>query len=425
MFPSVTGPAYTPFLLGRFPGPIGIPGLRWYDRERATCGWPDYARSYVGHQMRVFDADLDRRAPTMFELVPSSIAALSVVTRGLAAGRRIGALTPRLALRAAVTHFRGRAEGWLDVDRETADTVVRRMRDERPDYLFAAFTGVDKASHARGHEHAMVSEALAIVDHAAARLRDDAERGGWWADTHLWIVSDHGHSPVAAHEDLLRVVADTGLRSVAHPWSAGVATQAAVMVSGNAMAHLYLDVERRSRPWWPALAARHGALAEALLRRPSVDLMLLPHGADRCEVRKRGLGTAFVERAAARFRYRCESGDPLAMGGDFDGSADDAFDAMREGDYPDGIVQIAALAGSARAGDVILSATPGWDFRARYEPIPHRSAHGALHREHMWVPLLTSRPTSRAPRRTTDLFASALHALGVEPPETLDGRSFL
>ena len=52
VFPSVTGPAYTPFLMGRFPGPIGIPGLRWYDRERETCGWPDYARSYVGHQMR-------------------------------------------------------------------------------------------------------------------------------------------------------------------------------------------------------------------------------------------------------------------------------------------------------------------------------------------------------------------------------------
>src|SRR6187549_966345 len=49
VFPSVTGPAYTPFLMGRFPGPIGVPGLRWFDRTRTACGWPDYARSYVGH----------------------------------------------------------------------------------------------------------------------------------------------------------------------------------------------------------------------------------------------------------------------------------------------------------------------------------------------------------------------------------------
>ncbi|HEX6599184.1 MAG TPA: hypothetical protein VF034_07660, partial [Gemmatimonadaceae bacterium] len=79
----------------------------------------------------------------------------------------------------------------------------------------------------------------------------------------------------------------------------------------------------------------------------------------------------------------------------------------------------------ARSGDVILSAAPGHDFRARYEPIPHRSAHGALHREHMLVPLLTNRAPRTLPTRTTDLFPSALAALGVEQPTVLDGRSFL
>ena len=28
-FPSVTGPAYAPFIMGRYPGGIGLPGLRW------------------------------------------------------------------------------------------------------------------------------------------------------------------------------------------------------------------------------------------------------------------------------------------------------------------------------------------------------------------------------------------------------------
>src|ERR1044071_493475 len=57
-FPSVTGPAYTPFLMGRFPGSVGLPGLRWYDRSRQTCSFPDYTRSYVGYQMRALDGDL-------------------------------------------------------------------------------------------------------------------------------------------------------------------------------------------------------------------------------------------------------------------------------------------------------------------------------------------------------------------------------
>ena len=65
-FPSVTGPSYTPFLMGRFPGPIGLPGLRWYDRERTTCTFPDYTRSYVGPQVNYVDRELDPNAPTIF-----------------------------------------------------------------------------------------------------------------------------------------------------------------------------------------------------------------------------------------------------------------------------------------------------------------------------------------------------------------------
>jgi hypothetical protein len=43
----------------------------------------------------------------------------------------------------------------------------------------------------------------------------------------------------------------------------------------------------------------------------------------------------------------------------------------------------------------------------------------------MLVPLLMSRRPARAPRRTTDVFASALDALGVTPPERVDGTSFV
>ena len=351
---------------------------------------------------------------------------MSVVTRGLSRTVRVGGLTPRSALRAALTHFRGRAEVWLDLDREVSDEIVRRMREERPDFLFAALTGVDKASHARGHDDALVHEALVIVDETVARLRDDAERGGWWDDTHLWVVSDHGHSPVHAHEDLAGIVASTGLRTVAHPWSVRAGADAAVMVSGNAMAHVYVELDERQRPGWPRLAARWTGLADTLLARPSVDLLLLPHSSDRCEVRSAARGFAMVERTGARFSYRrMDDGDPLDIQADIAGTADEVYDATRDGGYPDAVVQIVTLAGSARSGDLILSATPGHDFRARYEPIPHRSAHGALHRDHMQVPLLTNRPTMRTPRRTTDVFASALAALGVPAPAVMDGTSFL
>ncbi|HEY5219874.1 MAG TPA: alkaline phosphatase family protein, partial [Gemmatimonadaceae bacterium] len=291
---------------------------------------------------------------------------------------------------------------------------------------YAAFTGVDKVSHARGHMHPMVTDALRIVDDAAARIRADAERDGRWNDMHLWIVSDHGHSPVRQHEDLAGMLTTLGHRVVSHPWVFTPFPETAVMVSGNAMAHIFLEVRRRQRPWWPDLSARWDGLVAMLLARPSVDLVLLPVDAERCEVRSRRGEVGIVSYVAGRFSYDPAVGDPLGIGRSLQGAtADEAHDATANTDYPDSIVQIAHLARSPRAGDVILSAARDWDLRARYEPIPHLSSHGALHREHMMVPLLVNHPVARPPRRTTDVMPSALAALGLAIPGSLDGTSFL
>jgi hypothetical protein len=119
------------------------------------------------------------------------------------------------------------------------------------------------------------------------------------------------------------------------------------------------------------------------------------------------------------------SGDPLGIGAHEELSGGDAHAVTAACDYPDALVQIAHLAGSARAGEIILSAARDWDFRARWEPIRHVSAHGALHREHMLVPLLLNRPAARTPLRTVDVMPSALTALGRAVPPGLDGRSFM
>lgn len=39
VFPSTTGVAYVPILFGRYPGPAGIPGIRWFDRA-GSAGSP-------------------------------------------------------------------------------------------------------------------------------------------------------------------------------------------------------------------------------------------------------------------------------------------------------------------------------------------------------------------------------------------------
>jgi Type I phosphodiesterase / nucleotide pyrophosphatase len=422
-FPSVTGPAYAPFIMGRYPGSVGLPGLRWYDRSRLIARLSGHSRSYVGGGMRFVDRDIDKASPTIFELAKPSMGALSMIARGLRRGDRIGRSAAFVA-RAAATHFRGNVPGWLAIDRRVGEEVARRLRTKRMKFAFLALTGIDKTSHAAGQDAPIVGEAMRIVDDTVAQIRSDAERDGRWNRMHLWVGSDHGHSPVREHEDLTGLLTGWGYTTLAHPWAFNTSADIAVMVSGNAMAHLYLNLDEGARPWWPALGETWRRLAESLLSRQSIDLMILPTSSSSCEIRSRGRGTARLVWSESAYSYTPESGDPLDIGEQR--SVDDrgAYDATIESDYPDALVQIAHLAASTRSGDIILSAARDWDYRAKYEPIPHVSSHGALHREHMLVPLLLNRAPSRSPRRTVDVMPSALAALGITAPKTLDGVSF-
>jgi hypothetical protein len=423
VFPSVTGPAYAPFLIGRFPGPIGLPALRWFDRQGTATGFPHRTRSYVGSEMRKVDRDLDPAAPTIFELATPSLAALSVIGRGLAPRQREGN-SLSFALRAARTHFSGNVRGWLDIDRDIGAIIARRIAAERPPFTFCALTGIDKTSHAYGHRSPFVVDAMKIVDETAAQIRRDAERDGRWATMQLWIVSDHGHSPVREHDDLAALFRSWKLGVRAHPWVLAPGHDVGVMVSGNAMAHLYFDLHSTTLRPWDAIAAKWEPFANRLLERPSVDLMLLRFGNGVSEVRSRDRGAARIVENDGRFSYRPLSGDPLGVGAHESLSANEAFDATIDSDYPDAIVQIAKLANSPRSGEMILSAARDWDFRAKWEPIPHVSSHGALHRDHMMVPLLLNRAASHVPRRTVDIMPSALAALGIAVPSGLDGTSY-
>jgi len=423
VFPSVTGPAYVPFLMGRFPGAVGMPGLRWFDRARTACHWPDYTRSYVGYQMMRVDGDLDPRAPTIFELVPGSVGALSVLTRGLSGDRKLMALSPRLAVRAALTHFRGDIAAMLDVDREIATEVEARAGKTR--YLFAAFGSVDKISHAKGQESAAALNALRVVDDTVGAIREKLERSNTWHDTRLYVTSDHGHAPVSHHEDLERIVAAFGHRVIAHPWVYRARPEVAVMVSGNAMAHVYVDLARRDRPYVGGMSDSARSLAQRLLERPSVDLLLAPLSESSCEVHSLIGGHAIVTHTGTTYTYARQTGDPLALGVDLrDLTARAAHVACAQTAYPDALVQIAAIASAPRSGDIILSAAHAWDFRSRYEPIAHVSTHGSLRRHHMLVPVLSNHAPKRAPWRTTDLMPTALATLGLPVPPGLDGEPF-
>jgi hypothetical protein len=427
VFPSVTGLAYVPFVAGRHPAPIGVPGIRWFDRTRRHLRGLGASRSYVGWAMRFFDADLDPHVETLFQRAQPAMGAMTMVGRGLDRAQWVGRSLYWQARAARIHFLRGGLRRWLDWDRDVAARVAARVRRERPRFALAAILTPDKVQHAQGQDSPFLAETLRIVDALVDELRHDAEREGRADRLRIWVVSDHGHSPTPHHDELTDVLRELGLRVASHPFTAGAnRADAVVMASGNAMAHVYLDARRPERLLQRALEGAWRDVVDALASRASVDLAMIPTAADRCLVRNATGATAEVAWRHGRVDYRPQTGDPLGLGEerlDLDDAA--AWDVTAQRTHPDALVQIATIAGAARSGDVILSAQPGWDFRRKYEPVLHASGHGALHRDHMLVPLVVDQPVSGTPRRTVDIGASALAALGITPPTGVEGRVFL
>ena len=89
VFPSTTGPAYSPFLIGRFPGHVNLPGIRWFNKSSYSRNKfvSESHRSYVGIESKFFNQDLKKAYKTIFELIPNSVSIFNEMTRGLDSSR--------------------------------------------------------------------------------------------------------------------------------------------------------------------------------------------------------------------------------------------------------------------------------------------------------------------------------------------------
>jgi arylsulfatase A-like enzyme len=316
------------------------------------------------------------------------------------------------------------------VEQLVVDRVLRHLQRDRPQFAVMSFLTPDKYAHAFGAQAAPVRRSLRDVDDFVAEAERIARLGGWEDKLHVWLVADHGHANVTNHDELSDALRNEGYRVLAHPniWVRN--PDVALMVGGNAMAHVYVELHHRTRPWWPSLSSKWEAMHDLLLARPSVDLAAVALTDHVVRVSHHSRGRAAITRVRGAthdlWSYVRETGDPLGVGTDLhDITSTEAHAACSATDYPDGIVQLADVVPSARAGDIMLSASPGWDLRDRFEPTPHRSTHGALHREQMMVPLLIDAPSTITPLRTADVMPSALVRLGLSVPSGLDGQSWL
>jgi hypothetical protein len=419
VFPSTTGVAYIPFLFGRYPGSVNIPGIRWLDRREAAGDWRAQwraARSYCGPQGGWLNRDI-APAPSLFDLVPESIAICTPLTRGLRpdANRLPGT---RLALGAAAHYF----GTYAALDRAVAKAWLAAA-EESWRFLFVVFPGIDGIAHLEEPLHPAVLESYRLVDRAlGAFMRRVASRAELPA---VFVVSDHGMTVMREHHDVAILLEQAGLRTLRHPvhvWRRKA--QVATMVSGNASVQLY--VAPRSGREQPLTESEiPGDLLERLLQLPAVRIAACRSDEGGVTVRTKGARATLTDEGGL-IRYTPEVGDPLGLNGYLELDDRDMLMRSRETALPDAPRQLLQLFQAARAGDIVLAAQPGADFRGPWEIPAHQSGHGSLIAEHMEVPIASSVALPEVPIRTVDLMPTVLERLGVTVPSgvVLDGVPF-
>jgi len=196
------------------------------------------------------------------------------------------------------------------------------------------------------------------------------------------------------------------------------------MVSGNASVQLYFDP--RSGREHPLTASRiPTGILERVLALPTVRLAACRADEGGVVVRTQN-GVALLTETSGLIRYQPESGDPLGLGGHVELDDRQLLSRTRDSDVPDTPRQLLQLFQTPRAGDLVLAAAPGADFRGPWEIPEHRAGHGSLIAEHMEVPIAASVALPDAPIRTVDLMPTILERLDVAVPSgvVLDGVPF-
>ena len=419
VFPSTTGPAYTPYLLGKFPGRCNLPGIRWFDRYQ--FGQARFSlkgiRSYIGPETYLINGDLDTNGtPTLFELLPRSVSILNEITRGIGAN---GDKTKYMKLYLKIkSHF---TESSNEVD-EAGGRLLLESLKENPKFLFCVFMGIDTYSHQLHPFHKKVVESYKYIDSYVGEIVSYLKKENRLEDTLIAIGSDHGLTPTHSHFDTPLFMEKLGYSTIYHTniFNNIIKANASVMVSGNSMAHIYI----KSKDGW----GRNSYMEESeqvvneLLGCNEVDIV-----AGICEDSSVGIkstrGEAKASYVDGKIKYRVNGGDPFGYGkmpGTF--TPESALKRSFDTNYPDALVQLLQLFESRRTGDLVISAKPGIDLRARDENPEHCGSHGSLVREHMLVPIVMNRKIKGRYIRSADIYPTILKFLDLDLPPEIDGR---
>lgn len=423
-FPSTTGPAYLPYLTGCYPGTCNIPGIRWFDKNRYAKPFSRKKfRSYVGAETFFMGHDIREGIETIFGLTPNSHNIFNGITRGIKRRHNRTWFS-----RIWYWYYAHLTDHWALADKAAAKKIVQDL-DHNPEFLFVVFPGIDEHSHLASPFHPETIKSYLHLDEAIGNIVKKLKKQERWEETAIFIVSDHGLSETKTHLGLNSFLEGLGVDTFFYPKVVfRYGFDAASMVSGNGMAHLYFKNQNgwAGRMPWEELIRRQDRLVEKLLERPEIDLIAGQRGDGTIVVKSRRGEATIRTTDGGILRYQVHQSDPFGYP-NLPSSMTDrgSLELTFNSDYPDAPAQLLQIFRSARCGDLVLSATKGFDLRKRHEVPEHKSSHGSLHWEHMKVPIVTNLPLPQRPIRSVDIFPTMLKLLGRPIPEKIDGAPLI
>jgi predicted AlkP superfamily phosphohydrolase/phosphomutase len=422
VFPSTTGPAYTPYIFGKYPGRCNLPGIRWFDRNAYMDKLLSFKRfrSYIGLETYFMNTDVSKEFKTVFEIFPRPVNIFNELSRGVGF-RNDKTLFSKLYYKVK-SHFTDKTD---EVDM-VAERLLLESLKQYPDFVYTVFLGIDTYSHINHPFHKKVIDSYIRIDKTVGLLAKNLEREGRLDETLIIITSDHGLTQTHSHFDTLEFMNHKGYKTFYYPnvFRHFTNADAASLISGNAMANIYV----KSKDGWERKSTfdELKPLVDSFIERPEVDIVAGIDEEGRARIKsERGEAAAWIDDQGF-INYVKIKDDPFSYNGvPKKMSPEEALANSYNTEYPDAIVQIIQLLESPRTGDLVLSAGHGYDLRAKHEKPEHRSSHGALFRDHMIVPFICNTKINKEFIRTVDVFPTILTCLNQPLPDNLDGVSLV
>jgi Type I phosphodiesterase / nucleotide pyrophosphatase len=411
-FPSVTPVCAATITTGVGPDEHRIPSMNWYHREEAR--YVEYGSSFSASRQfgvlrsltdtvyRMNAEHLSHDVDTVFESLDDADIRTAGTTYLIYRGRHHHEVAQESALARIVTStlFRRTIDGPLELfyadlyasrktgcrgqlgmpgirDQHTGCVGAYLVEHDLFDFLLFSLPDNDAWSHKNG-PHAQVTS-IAAADRQLERLMHAA--GGpeaFLRDHAVVVTSDHSQAPVEERIRLDQAFADFALATPSPSRSAG-AEVALSPAQRSAMIYA-LDDEKREE-----IMARSVEAAQEL---DGVDLVLSLNDGESSSSSSSSSSEAVVRSGRGELRF-APGGDVVDLRGErwsVDGSLAALEASVQDGrflsaDYPDALGRIWSALTCPTAGDVLLSASPGYEF-VDWGGADHvgGGSHGSLHR---------------------------------------------